>query len=226
MQKIFWSLTILFCSFAGAAETPSELTETVKKSYVSPLQGGLDLSYSPLTYKSYHWGNELFNRSKGHSLRLAMEWIPFGDIPYGKPVAGVATGFNWIRKADLGNGESASLYAIPLAPYLGYRLDYFTNQFLIPYGKLGLNYTYSYQDTTGGVSGKRVNERSYLGFEYALGLEICLNVIDPRSVRTLDSYSGINGVFLFAEYTKSNQIVSDWADLSHEEVQLGMRFEF
>lgn len=223
MQKLLLSV-FMFCSFLMAAEPSPTLTETAPKNYWSPLEMGLDLSYSALSYKDHVWLDGATNQTRGHSIRVALEWIPLGDSPYGKPTIGVASGFNWINRAGFG-AAYANFYAVPVTPYLGYRLEYFVKQVLIPYGKIGLNYTFSRQETF-FEEGKRITEKPYLGLDYSLGVELCLNVIDQASVRRLDSSMGINGVYLFAEYNKSRSLGAKWANLSHEEIQFGMRFEF
>lgn len=222
-KQILGFLLVFATSFAMAAESGA-IQEEVKKNYWSPLRGGLDLSYTPIAYKNLQWTDGENSEAKGHGVRIAVEWIPLGDYPYGKPVIGSGVGFTWITKAQAGNGV-ADLYTLPLSPYIGYRMEYFENQFLIPYGKIGMTYAFTRQNTK-FETGTRVTEKPYLGFDYALGGELCLNVIDRTSVRNLDSLVGINGVFLFAEYSKSKDLGAQWANLSHEEIQMGMRFEF
>ena len=112
------------------------------------------------------------------------------------------------------SGDDTSLSLFPFAVMLVYRADQLWNQLripLVPYGKIGLNYTiWSIYNGNGQVAagggimggpGGR-GRGGTRGWQGALGLSLALDFIDPGSARELDSETGVNHTYIFAEWTK------------------------
>jgi hypothetical protein len=108
-----------------------------------------------------------------------------------------------------GDGTTLSLY--PMALMLVYRADQLWTRLrvpLVPYGKIGLNYTIwniyngndqvSRAETTPGLSGR--GRGGTRGWQAAAGLSLALDFIDPGSARELDSETGVNHTYIFAEW--------------------------
>lgn len=233
MKIAFLSVLLLFIfsSVAPGAEIPGPTAESntraevSTRSFASPISGAIELIYLPTAFPNYQWSNGASNEAKYSGFRLGFEWIPFGDMPYGKPVFGVSTGLTWISGVGLTPGTKGSLAAFPVEPYIGYRADIFKNQILVPYGKLGLGYAYIHEEIQ-VADGKREASYNYLGLDLSVGAELWLNYIDRKSARSLDTSTGINNVYLLLEYLKSRDLGAKYANLSREELRLGMRFEF
>lgn len=197
-------------TFAASELDPIREEITVSHPLQSPLQFGLDLKYVPI-----HYGK--LSPASGHGGQIAFEWLPIGKR-FGKPAIGISAGGGHIKQVLLGDGSNARLTTIPVTAYFAYRFDFFEDQFLVPFGKVGRNITWIKQRPGG--------DTRYDSWEYSLGVEICLNGIDSRSAHRLDASTGINGTFLVAEWVKSvPNRGSTQPDLSREEWQLGLRFE-
>ena len=195
------------------------------KSYASPLSAAIELVYAPTSFKHYQWSGGGTNDARFSGFRVNAEWIAFGDSPYGKPVLGIGVGAAWISDLAVDSSKFGTLFVIPVEPYIGYRMDYFRNQVVVPYGRLGLGLAYL-QEEVQVADGKRLSHDSYLGLDLAVGAEVWLNFVDRKSARNLDASTGINNVYLLVEYFKSRELGAKWANLAREEVRLGMRFEF
>jgi hypothetical protein len=107
------------------------------------------------------------------------------------------------------SGDKSRLSLFPLAALAVYRADQMWRLWtipLVPYGKLGLNYTFwniydgndlVAEDTRGGRG-----RGGTLGWQAALGLSLVLDIVDLGSARELDSETGINHTHLFVEAVK------------------------
>lgn len=223
-NALFLLLALGFLTSLQAAESPEGSTVTGADKYATPLSAAVEIVYVPTSYLSYAWQDGSTQSNTLNGFRVNFEWIPFGDMPYGKPVIGVGAGFSWISNVNIGQVPS-DLFVVPVEPYLGYRLDYFKNQILVPYGKIGLGYA-NVREENKVEGGKQTRSASYLGLDLSVGAEFWLNFIDSKSARNLDSSVGINNVYLLVEYFKSRELGAQYANLSREELRLGMRFEF
>jgi len=104
------------------------------------------------------------------------------------------------------SGDNTSLRLIPLAALLVYRLDEAAQRWkipIVPYGKLGLNYTiWTVNDGDGAVpsptSGGR-GQGGTAGWQAAVGLSLLLDILDPGAARGFDADSGVNHTYAFFE---------------------------
>lgn len=108
------------------------------------------------------------------------------------------------------SGDNTSLRLIPLAMLLVYRLDEAAMHWkipLVPYAKIGLNYTiWTINDGNGSVpyapndkgqGGK--GQGGTMGWQAALGLSLQLDFLDPGASREFDADSGVNHTYAFFE---------------------------
>jgi hypothetical protein len=108
------------------------------------------------------------------------------------------------------SGDKSRLSLYPVAAVAVYRADQLWRLWgipLVPYGKVGLNYTFwniydgnelVAENPGGGGRGRG----GTLGWQAAAGLSLVLDIIDLGSARELDSETGINQTHVFAEYVK------------------------
>ncbi len=112
------------------------------------------------------------------------------------------------KVTDERSSDETKLSLTPLAALFIYRFDVLARRLgvpLVPYGKVGLNYTlWTISDSNDGIAksdfpaGK--GRGGTLGWQVAVGMSIMLDFLDPGSARELDSETGINHTYLFAEY--------------------------
>jgi hypothetical protein len=107
------------------------------------------------------------------------------------------------------SGDKSRLSLYPLAALGVYRADQLWQLLgvpLVPYGKVGLSYTFwNIFDGNGLVAenpGGGRGRGGTLGWQAAVGLSLVLDILDLGSSRELDSETGINHTHLFAEYVK------------------------
>ncbi|HEX7599394.1 MAG TPA: MXAN_2562 family outer membrane beta-barrel protein, partial [Polyangia bacterium] len=114
------------------------------------------------------------------------------------PTTGASTG---VRSVD-----QTSLRLIPTAALLAYRWDVAAERFhipLVPYGKLGLNYTFwQIKNGNGQVPSYKGGNGSggTAGWQAAAGVALLLDFMDPEAARNLDIETGVNHSYLFFEW--------------------------
>lgn len=104
------------------------------------------------------------------------------------------------------SNDNTSLRLIPLAALVIYRMDEAAQRWkipLVPYGKLGLNYTiWTVTNGDGNVPnypGGGHGQGGTPGWQAAVGLSLQLDFIDPGAAREFDSESGVNHTYAFFE---------------------------
>ncbi len=108
-----------------------------------------------------------------------------------------------------GSGRSAqetSLDIVPMYLVAVLRLDVVTRETavpLLPWGKIGVGYalwwTSDGTDTSRDDGGRLGRGTSY-GLQYALGVGLLLDDLDPDAAIQLDASTGVNNSYLFAEW--------------------------
>lgn len=219
--KIFF-IILAFVSYGSTFAAPSS-TQREKYVYESPLDVGLDLQVYRIKYKNYSWAPNTTLDKEGVGFNLGLEWIPVVSV-VGKVALSGGLGFASVTDAPVSSGSQATLYVVPVYLGLTYRADFFKNQVVVPFVSSGLDFGFSTQSSKTGATQSGV--RTYDGYYYSGGVELCLNAFDPSSGRELDSRVGINGVYLVILYTQSEPFNSnETVNLSHKEFRLGVRFE-
>ncbi len=103
------------------------------------------------------------------------------------------------------SGDNTSLRLIPLAALLVYRMDEGATHWkipLVPYAKIGVNYTlWTITNGNGDVAdaGGGHGQGATMGWQAAAGLSVQLDFIDPSSARGFDADSGVNHTYVFFE---------------------------
>ena len=104
------------------------------------------------------------------------------------------------------SGDNTSLRLIPFAALLVYRMDEFAMRWkipLVPYGKIGLNYTiWTVSDGNGQVPSPKQGghgQGGTAGWQAAVGLALQLDFLDPGAARGFDADSGVNHTYAFFE---------------------------
>lgn len=230
-QKLIVGLLLIASCLFAATDDTSETT--VKKWTGSPLQFGLDLQYYAPVYKKYAYaidgaGQANTSDQSGRAAQISFEWLPFGN-EIGKLGIGVSSGFVGVTNASITQSYGGQLYTravnlfvIPSQFFISYRLDYFTNQLIVPFAKIGGSANWVRQVVEGGD-----DYHMTYGVDYSVGGELCLNAFEPKAGRLFDAQFGVNGTYLVFDYTRSDPFNSTSAlNLSYEAVRFGMRFEF
>jgi len=109
---------------------------------------------------------------------------------------------------DTRSADETKLRLIPVSLLAVYRFDVAAQRWrvpLVPYAKLGLNYTFwRITDGNGEVAELAQGGRGSggtLGWQATFGLALELDGLDPGSMRELDSDSGLNHVYVFCDYS-------------------------
>ncbi len=226
------SIKALFCALAlafpllAAEESPDEVTEKVRYK-PSPVHWGLDLQFSSARFTQWQMAPAVGVPGRNQGLHLGMDWLspfPWGTLTVGMGVTGgIFTNAEVGRAAD-GSAIYASLTAVPVDASITYRLDFFENQPLIPFGRIGLNSTFVGQ--TSKTGGERPGVYAGFGRDLGVGLELSLGIFDRLSQNIFDSDFGVNHSYLVIEYLSSQSLLGEGQpDLSRDELRLGLRFE-
>ncbi len=108
------------------------------------------------------------------------------------------------------SGDNTGLRLIPLAVLLVYRMDEAANHWhipLVPYAKIGLNYTiWTITNGNGDVAWftdskghANKGQGGTMGWQAAVGLSLQLDFLDPGASREFDADSGVNHTYAFFE---------------------------
>ncbi len=133
------------------------------------------------------------------------------------------------------SGETTSLWIIPMAVMAVFRVDVLWRDVgipVVPYAKVGIAYAlWRASNTLGtsnfeGVSG----EGHSWGVHYAAGLSLNLNPFDPYAAQNFDDSLGVNGTYVFAEWTRDDfnglGFQSDPLRVGSSNWTFGLAFEF
>jgi hypothetical protein len=134
---------------------------------------------------------------------------------FGTAAVGVAVGyFSVSANSPVADGtgspsaDNSSLILVPGSASAIYRFDYFLerNRFpLVPFGKLGLNYTYwritDGNDEIATDSLGATARGGTMGWHAAIGLQLVLDFFDWESARGFDADMGVNHTSLVFQYT-------------------------
>jgi hypothetical protein len=132
-------------------------------------------------------------------------------------------------------GDNTSLRLIPFAALLVYRMDEAATRWgipIVPYGKIGLNYTiWTINNGDGNVPNYKGGrgQGGTAGWQAAAGFALQLDFIDPAATREFDSESGINHTYAFFELDHvdgSGLYRSDVLQVGDNTWFAGLMFEF
>lgn len=198
-----------------AADDGSEVIEIKRP----PVHAGIDLQYLPVTYSNFVWsGTNTIGSNTSLGFRFGADWIVLNK--YGKLGVGAGVGFTMnLAGFDSGDGVARKFYTLPVDANLSYRLDYFKNQILVPYGKLGV------EMALGQLEAQSLKQ--YWGLTYGFGIALLLNKLDLTSANNLFTNVGISYTYLTVEYDISSpfSVLPSTGNLSHAEFRAALRFE-
>jgi hypothetical protein len=134
------------------------------------------------------------------------------------------------------SGDSTGLLLVPTALQLVYRMDEASRRLsipLVPYAKLGLNYTIWRVTDANGDTARASDGKKGLGgtpgWQAAAGVALLLDFIDAGSSRALDSETGVNHTYVFAEvarYEASGLGRKNALHVGDSTWSVGLMFEF
>ncbi|MDP9150831.1 MAG: MXAN_2562 family outer membrane beta-barrel protein [Myxococcota bacterium] len=223
----------LLTPLTSEAQTPSGLRETTygkRRGFESPQHFAVELRFSPFTPDvdsdpSLH-GATPFRDRFGTNPRLLfgaeLDWQVVRIPHVGTLGPGVGGGYSTMsRPAPFApprtgtSGEDTSFEVFPFYGVAVLRVDVLWRDLgvpFVPYAKMGLAYSLWRSSNTLGTSaytsassGQRIlGEGHTVGTELAFGLGFNLNALDPYAARNFDDAMGVNGSYLFAEWTRSD----------------------
>jgi hypothetical protein len=128
------------------------------------------------------------------------------------------------------SGDTTTLRIIPTTLFLTYRLDVLADRWsipLVPYARVAFERWY-WQITNGsggeadfqGQSGRGATN----GYSGTLGIAFLLDIIDPGLARDMDSNTGINSTYLYAEATKA--VIDDFGSSSSMDLSPSSTFQY
>jgi hypothetical protein len=176
--------------------------------------------------------------------QLELDWQffqAFGSLAAGVAIGYYSQGANAFIADPTGastgkrSGDSTTLRLVPLAALLVYRWDLAAERWkipLVPYVKVGLNYTlWRVNDGNGNVPEYRGGQGSggTAGWQACAGMSLVLDFLDPTATRSLDMETGINHSYLFFEWNRVDAAGLGMKDKLHvgdSRWVIGLMFEF
>jgi hypothetical protein len=218
VKRALFAFTAMTLLMAAPAHAQTILQEESR--FRTPQNWALELRFGPYTpeidkeftgptdhqpFKTY------FGDKRRWLLQLELDYQFFRA--FGTAAVGFQAGYYWastqaLTAAGDPSGDKTRLQLFPMAVQAVYRLDTLARNLklpLAPYGKLGLNYTiWRITDGNGDVAraggGRGVGVTP--GWQAAAGIALLMDVLDPGAARALDSDTGVNHTYIFAELAR------------------------
>jgi hypothetical protein len=215
-------------------ETPQHFAAEIR---FSPFTPNVD-SDPALTGKPYE---AAFGSSPRVMFGLEVDWQALRIPHLGTLGPGLGAGFVTISDPAPftdGSGPSAETTSLNIYPFDAvavFRVDEFWRAAgvpLVPYAKFGFGYALWRASNTLGTSSYRgvVGTGHSIGTHLALGLSFNLNVFDSYAAQNFDDAMGVNGTYVFAEYTREDLdglgIQKDPLRVGGSNFTFGLAFEF
>ncbi len=216
---------------------------------LGPYSPNIDSELSGTGYAPY---DDLFG-GDGLMIKLELDvevWRPFGTLAIGGEIGWFSNTANSLSdnggdgtpsSASTRSAGETSINMVPLALLFIYRADFLWERWsipLIPYAKIGFNYTFWWIEKGDGSTASAKDQDTgetvdaaggTFGWQVNAGLSILLDVFEPRAAKTMDQETGINHVYLFFEFTHvgADSFGSDTAlNVGDTTYQGGLEFEF
>jgi hypothetical protein len=240
------ALAIALCTLltAGAARAQTVLHEN---RFASPQNWAIELRFGPYLPEidSEFAGaeNPPYQKYFGSKSRVMFQLevdYQFTHV-FGSAAVGAQVGYftNTAKAKDNAGGDSGDktrLLLVPMALQLVYRMDEAALRWsipLVPYVKVGLSYSmWRITDANGDLARSDSGEAGKggtPGWQAAAGIALLLDFIDPASARALDSETGVNHTYVFAEvarYAASGLGRKKALHVGDSTWVLGLMFEF
>jgi hypothetical protein len=216
------ALVLLLLLAAGPARAQAILRDS--QAYRTPQRFMLELRFGPyapevdseFSGKTPH--KDFFGNDRRLMTQIELDYQLFQD--FGSAAVGVSVGYfrenglAFVEPAAGGmaterSGDKSRLSLYPIALLAVYRADQLWRVMgipVVPYGKLGLNYTiwsvYDGNDRVAEAQPAGRGRGATRGWQAAAGASLVMNFIDPGSARELDAETGINSTHLFFEVAR------------------------
>jgi hypothetical protein len=208
------------------AQDELEPLDAKRRSFHSPQHFAAELRLSPFTpaidsdpaLNGATPYQDVFGSSPHLLLGFEFDWQVLRIPRFGSIGPGLAAGYTHMsanaqfasaHNGSTTSGEQTSLSIYPFDVMAVLRADVLWREAripLVPYAKVGIGYAlWRASNTLGtsqyqGISG----EGHSVGTHLALGLGLNLNPFDPYAAQNFDDAMGVNGTYLFAEWTRED----------------------
>ncbi len=211
----------------GRAQERQDVLVSRHTTYESPQHFAFELRFSPFTPDidsdpalggRTPYAN-VFGTSPQALIGVELDWQaariphvgtigPGVSVGYTPSISGDAL-FTMPHNNTLISGETTTLQIIPVYAVAVLRADALWREAhvpLVPYAKLGLGVGFWRASNTLGTSNYNgvTGVGQSVGTQLAFGLAFNLNVLDPYAARNMDENLGVNGTYLFAEWSRSD----------------------
>jgi hypothetical protein len=254
-RRVLFTLVVALLGLGVAAPAGAQVVQRSNQDFRSSQHFALELRFGPYSpdidqeFKNGEKPHETYFKNERHLMtQLELDYQFFNR--FGSAAVGVAVGYftetakaffdpSTGMPATARSGDETRLSLYPTALLAVYRADQLWRLFhvpFVPYGKVGLGYTfwriYDGNDkvsTAAGTSRSGNGSGGTWGWQAAAGLSFVLDFIDPGSARELDSETGVNHTHLFGEWTKyaiSGLGQDNRLNVGDSTWSLGLMFEF
>ncbi|PID39147.1 MAG: hypothetical protein CSA65_05750 [Proteobacteria bacterium] len=216
--------SLLVCALVTPASAQSPFDTPVEaKDFSSPQNFAFEFKLGPYTPNidgEFDGGaspyEDLFGDGSGIMISGEADW----QIWRGFGSVGVGLTMGYFSRsaepfADDGNGGptksrervagETSITLFPISVLAVYRFDVLAERWsipLVPYAKIGLNYTFWWirkgDGAVASIEGNDANGGSF-GWQFNLGIAVQLDLFEPDAAKSLDANSGINHSYVFFE---------------------------
>lgn len=141
-------------------------------------------------------------------------------------------GNGFVAGSDVRSIDSVSLRLVPITAFAEYRFDYAARNWdvpFVPYAKAGIGtWIFWFNNALGETSDDGAAKGARWGWTWSAGLALQLDFFDRKLSNEFDREWGVNGTFIYADYTQQRVTSFGRAglDFSANTWSGGLAFEF
>lgn len=216
-------------ALVGLALVPAAAQAKPHEDDLTARNWDLEFRYGPFLSQAEGPLTDAFGSTDNRLLRGDFGWCSnFAEVDFGFGLW--QDGGSLVFGDGTESGDDNQLLAFPLSIDGTLRLDFWKEQPVVPYGRVGADlwlWNESWQAEYDAGGGDSVTAGTW-GWHWGAGLAVLLDGIDLSASSRLETVAGVNDTYLVAEYRQSYALgdASEILDFTSSDVTVGLKFDY